>query len=183
MFQQETLKKALLASGQTVTPSQLDQIFEQASQEWEGYLDQFQQEMTRNYQARTGRKVVEAMDRMTLLNLTRQRADEQIYADYIQPLTDRISEMNLDSDEDEVTTSDVLASPSLWKTHWDLVQIDPEIEQIVFDLWPDKPTPWPTIAASYLTVRDHQGLDWPSQADSELVPIIEREVDAATAAR
>ena len=87
MFQQETLAQALKAAGQQLTPAQLEQMYEQAGQEWEDYLDQYEQRLTKNYQQQTGRRVVEAMDKMTMLNMCHQLADEAIYVDYIQPLT------------------------------------------------------------------------------------------------
>lgn len=182
MFQQDTLAQALKAAGQQLTPAQLEQMYEQAGQEWEDYLDQYEQRLTKNYQQQTGRRVVEAMDKMTMLSMCRQLADEAIYVDYIQPLTDQISEAMPDWDEDEISPQDVLESPTLWKTHWDLIPLNPQMSKLIYELWPDKPSPWTTVANIYLTVLEYQGKDYPDQAGSSLIPVIEQEVAAAVQA-
>lgn len=181
MFQQDTLAQALHAAGEMLTPVQIENLYNQAQEEWADYLDQEEQRLTKRYQQHTGQQVVESMDKLTLLNLARQIADEQIYADYIQPLTDRISETTPDWDEDEITAQDVLASPTLWQTHWDLVPTNPNIPPLVYEMWPEKTSPWPAIAIAYLTVMDYQDGEYPNEPGSSLIPQFEKEIDQAAA--
>jgi hypothetical protein len=181
MFQQDTLAQALEAAGTQLTPAEIATLYNQAQDEWADYLDQTEQRLTQRYRQQTGQRIVESMDKITLLNLTRQLADAQIYADYIQPLTDRASEMMSDWDEDEITVQQVLDSTTLWQTHWDLVPINPTIPPLVYEIWPEKTSPWTAIASAYLTVVDYQDGQYPNEPSSSLIPHFEKSIDQAVA--
>lgn len=181
MFHLDTLNQALNAAGQSISQAELMELYDQAESHWEMYLDQNEQQLTHKYQQQKNTNVVEAMDRMTLMNLAQQLADEAIYADYIQPLTDQASTLLPDWDEDEISPQDVLESPNLWQTHWAQLPHSPEMSQIVHELWPDKTSPWTTVANSYMMVLDYQGKDYPAETGSSLMPAFEQQVDQAVA--
>lgn len=181
MFGKQSLKIAVDVSGAMLSPYEIDQIYEEACERSMVYRTEFRELLEVKYENELGRPVSEMVDDATLNSKSAKIADDFAYNEYVRPLIDRAigHHENVVSNSD-ISTIEVLQSPTLWKVHWGIFPTDLERRDAIRGSWPGKDELWVSLAAAYLRGVDFNGVEI-TQLFGDIDPIdaIENIVDGA----
>ena len=97
ILMKETMRKAYDAAGVDVSDEELDQIYEQMTEQWEDcWLDNTIM-LEKRWQQANNRRMVPALERRKILLTARQMADDEIKDQWLDPLTQTIIENDLEA--------------------------------------------------------------------------------------
>ncbi|MDN5705679.1 hypothetical protein [Corynebacterium casei] len=125
MFDKHSLKIAVDVGGAMLIPYEIDQIYEEACERSMVYRTEFHELLEVKYENELGCPVSEVIDDATLNSKSAQIADDFAYTEYVRPLIDRATghHENMVANSD-ISTIEVLQSPTLWKVHWGIFLTD-----------------------------------------------------------
>lgn len=180
MIFKTTLKQAYQTAGIPLSEAELNDKFEEMTNDWETRTWENLDVLTQNWKDKTGQPVVDAMTRGTLLQWARQQAAETVHADWLEPLAP-LTEDNLNEGEEEPSALEILESPTLWMKYWDILLPNDTMYDLANELWPDASPRWINLAAALMQVREHQDKPYPTEPNSELMPEFEIQIKQALA--
>lgn len=130
-------------------PYEIDQIYEEACERSMVYRTKFHELLEVKYENELGRPVSEVIDDATLNSKSAQIADDFAYTEYVRPLIDRAIGLheNVVANSD-ISTIEVLQSPTLWKVHWGIFPTDLVRRDAIRGSWPGKDELWVSYCSS-----------------------------------
>ncbi len=179
MIYKATIQQAYKDAGRELSEPALTETYEAMMNQWEQASANNLQMLTDKWKQKTGKQTVDALTWGQLLNLANQQASEEIRSEWLDPITQEIVEDNLLHDEMNPPSLQVLTSPDLWMTQWELLPDDDVLTELAVSLWPEKSSKWLTVATALLQVSDHQNKDYPTDKDSTLLPVFEAKINHA----
>lgn len=179
MIYKATIQQAYKDAGRELSEPELTETYEAMMNQWEQASANNLQMLTDKWKQKTGKQTVDALTWGQLLNLANQQASEEIRSEWLDPITQEIVEDNLLHDEMNPPSLQVLTSPDLWMTQWELLPDDDMLTELAVSLWPEKSSKWLTVATALLQVSDHQNKDYPTDKDSTLLPVFEAKINHA----
>ncbi|KQB87186.1 hypothetical protein [Corynebacterium lowii] len=110
-----------------------------------------------------------------------QTAHDQIYEEYLGPISEAISQAQLENEEEEIWEAHywALESEDGWITDLDKIHDNDEINLQVIDVWPEKSSMWRVYATTYCQRLELLGESLPFFDAPELNARLEKEITAA----
>lgn len=179
MIYKATIQQAYKDAGRELSEPALTETYEAMMNQWEKASASNLQMLTDRWKQKTGKQTVDALTRGQLLNLADQQASEEVRSEWLDPLTQEIVEDNLLHDEMNPPSLQVLTSPNLWMTQWNLLPDNDALNELAASLWPEKDSKWLLVATALLQVSDHQNKEYPTEKDSTLLPAFEAKINHA----
>ena len=179
ILQKITMRKAYDEAGMNVSDAELDEIYDQMQEQWEDlWLDNTVM-LRRRWRDNNNGQTPDGMDHYKILKVARQLADDEIKQQWLAPLTETIINNQLDDEDDRYPSDEeILMTPGMWKTQWDMMTFhDRDAMELIDELFPNKPRRWTIIAEIYLRSLQMQGKPYPTKPGHPLIPQFEKDVD------
>ena len=122
------------------------------------YRTEFHELLEVKYENELGCPVSEVVDDATLNSKSAQIADDFAYTEYVRPMIDRAigHHENVVANSD-ISTIEVLQSPTLWKVHWGIFPTELVRRDAIRGRWPGNDELWVSYCSS---ISEGRGFQW-----------------------